>query len=64
MTVEQAKEIGRQAYTDGKPCAPACSKEIMEALKGKEVGDKYNMKIMKAFQSGWVAANLEDDIAE
>jgi hypothetical protein len=64
MTVEQAKEIGRQAYTDGKPCAPAISKEIMTSLKGKEIGDKYTTEIMKAFQSGWLAANLEDDITE
>lgn len=52
-------EIGRQAYAAGQSCIPAFSPEVIEAIEGLPVGHGA-YEIMKAWATGWTAANLAD----
>jgi len=58
-TVEEARQLGAQAYRDGKTNAPALDKNL---VLNPEVGS--NIDVLKAWQDGWTAANLAAPVPE
>ena len=53
-----AKSLGAIAFANGMPSSPALSKEMMDMMIGRVVGDKRSIPEMKAFSSGWHQANI------
>jgi hypothetical protein len=51
-------EIGRQAFRNGEPAAPAISADVQAALAGLKVGSAKGRKIMQDFTKGWEQANF------
>ena len=61
----QAALLGTEAFSMGKPSAPALNPQLMAMLKGKNAsqpvsGEASSLEIMNAYSSSWTAANLAD----
>ena len=54
----KANELGRQAFLNGKMNVPALDNELHKMITGLKVGDKMNLKVMKAWINGWIVASL------
>lgn len=52
----KAYRLGQEAYRRGVECSPVLDPELMTLIKGP-VGS--NTGILKAWQKGWIQANLE-----
>ena len=52
----EAYELGTKAFHEGRSSVPAQNKEILELIKGKEIGE--GTPILKAYSKGWHQANL------
>jgi hypothetical protein len=50
------REVGRQAFAAGQPCAPALNAEVMAAVDGMSVGTGA-ADIMRKFAAGWCEAS-------
>lgn len=58
-----ARELGREAFAAGLGAAPALDPKIMAVLDGRRVGrtpegEADTVAVLKAWLSGWHAANL------
>jgi hypothetical protein len=51
MTISEAYEFGKQAYTKGLPWIPANDKELLEAIRDIRVGE--GVPFFKAWSKGW-----------
>lgn len=59
--LDKAAEIGRKAFEDGKPISPVSS-EVLKMIAGPISG--AGAKIIKAYQDGWIRANLAAPVPE
>ena len=57
---QEFEQVGRTAFANGDMAAPALNAQVMEALKGRPVGDYRNQRIMQAFSRGYDAARDEE----
>jgi len=55
---QAAKTFGAIAFAAGIKCAPCLDRNMMEMLKGRQLGDKRTAQELKAWLSGWHQANL------
>lgn len=55
---ERAAQLGKAAFEAGKARVPAHDAAVLELLKGKPVGDKDTLPILKAWLRAWDKANL------
>ena len=53
-----AKSLGKAAFDSGVHCAPCLDRNMMDMLKGREIGDPRTIKEMKAWTTAWTTANL------
>lgn len=53
-----AETLGMIAYARGIHCAPCLDRDMMDTLKGRELGDTRTVKELKAWTNGWTKANL------
>lgn len=53
---KEAYELGTRAFHEGKSSVPAQNKEVLEMIRGKEIGE--GTPILKAYSKGWHQANL------
>jgi hypothetical protein len=58
---QQAKTLGSIAFARGIN-APALDSEMMKMIADRQVGDNRTMKEMRAWVSGWTAANLAANV--
>jgi hypothetical protein len=57
ISTQQAREMGRKAFKEGKMAIPARDYDLMEQIKGKKVGSS-SAGMMKEWLAGWTEANL------
>ena len=58
IITQAAYTMGSIAFANGIQCAPALDKMFQERMAGRQVGDPRTIPEMKAWISGWTAANL------
>jgi hypothetical protein len=59
----KAKEFGTVAFNSGINCTPAFDENLMKMIEGRSVGYKESgqastVRLMKAWQHGWMNGNL------
>ena len=59
MDTTEIRNMGREAYEQGLPCAPALDPALMALIEGQPVGGDAT-RMMREWQEGWMAANLSD----
>ena len=59
----RAKSLGKVAFDSGINCAPCLDRNMMNMLKGREIGDPRTIKEMKAWTTAWTTANLAAAVA-
>ena len=62
-TQVRATELGRQAFHDGRMCAPALDPNVMAMLEGLPVGGG-GAAILQSWLDGWTEENLAAPIEE
>lgn len=60
----KAQTLGMIAFVNGKKCAPALDKEVMNMIGSRKVGEKVKgeattVQILKAWNHGFVSASFE-----
>lgn len=58
---QQAQELGKQAFLDGKSGIPCLDKNLTPLLKGRIVGE--GAPLLKAWSRGWDIANINQEKA-
>jgi len=61
--INEAKQLGLQAFSAGIICAPAQDSKLMKMLVGRQIGktpegEAKSIKIMEAWRSGWFTARI------
>ena len=59
-TVEEAQELGRAAYHDGKVCVPALDEKFLISNLPPIVGEA--IPILEAWLRGWTEENLKAEV--
>lgn len=60
---QTAKTLGAIAFARGAHCAPALDAEWVRLVAGREIGDRRTLADAKAWQAGWMQANLSEQKA-
>ncbi len=58
--IATAEILGTKAFNNGKLRVPAHDADLIELLRGNEVGNKENLKIIDAWLRNWDLANLRN----
>jgi hypothetical protein len=51
--IQAAKVFGNLAFASGKTRIPACDPNIMEMIKGRQIGDERTLPELNAWLEGW-----------
>lgn len=60
--IEQARELGRQAFHAGKKAIPAHDANLQPLLEGHRPGSGGSLPFLRAWNEGWHQANLAEPV--